>query len=319
MAAPKVLLGVVALAALAGCRGQTSRETPIFGIRNMYDQPRYDVQEESAFFNDGRTMRPLVEGVVARDQEVDHQIAYGRLEDESGYVLEIPEQVVTRNGGMEALVARGKDRYGIFCAPCHDSTGSGEGLVKRRAVASGAAAFVPPTFHQDRIRRMPDGQLFATISNGKSNMPPYAAQIRVDDRWAIVAYVRALQLAQPKMASLAPAAPTASPEGTSAPAPGGSAAAEEAAATPETADAAAPAETTTPAADAAAAPAATTTAATPAATTPAATPAATTAPAAPAATTAPAAPAATTAPAASPTGESGNNAAPAPTHEENKP
>ena len=206
---------------LAGCRGQTSRETPLFGIRNMYDQPRYDVQEESHFFPDHRTMRPLVEGVVAHDQEVDPQIAHGRLDDESGYVLEIPKTVVTRTGGMQALAARGKERYGIYCTPCHDGTGSGEGLVKRRAVASGAAAFVPPTFHQDRIRHMPDGQLFATISNGKSNMPPYAAQIKVDDRWAIVAYVRALQVAQPKMAAPAPAAPTAVPGGTSLPAPGG--------------------------------------------------------------------------------------------------
>ncbi len=220
MFSTRLLLGVVALGALAGCRGQTSRETPIFGIRNMYDQPRYDVQEESAFFPDHRTMRPLVEGVVAHDQEVDPQIAHGRLEDETGYVLEIPKAVVDRSGGMQALVEHGKVRYGIYCTPCHDNTGSGEGLVKRRAVAGGAAAFVPPTFHQDRIRHMPDGQLFATITNGKGNMPPYAMQMRPDDRWSIVAYVRALQVAQPKFA--APAlAPTAVPGGTSMPAPGG--------------------------------------------------------------------------------------------------
>ncbi len=220
----RLLLSAVALSALsamAGCRGQTSRETPIFGIRNMYDQPRYEVQEESAFFPDHRTMRPLVEGVVAHDQETDPQIAQGRLEDESGYVLEIPKAVITRNGGMQALTERGKNRYGIYCTPCHDSTGNGEGLVKRRAVAAGAAAFVPPTFHQDRIRHMPDGQLFATITNGKSNMPPYAAQLRPDERWAVVAYVRALQVAQPKMAGLAAPAPTAVPGGTSSPAPGG--------------------------------------------------------------------------------------------------
>ncbi|MBX3213384.1 MAG: cytochrome c [Labilithrix sp.] len=217
----RLLLGALALGALAACRGQTSRETPIFGIRNMYDQPRYDVQEESAFFADHRTMRPLVEGVVAHDQEVDPQIAQGRLDDESGYVLEIPKVVVERSGGMQAMATRGRARYDIFCTPCHDGTGSGEGLVKQRAVASGAAAFVPPTFHQDRVRHMPDGQLFATITNGKSNMPPYAMQIPVDDRWAIVAYVRALQVAQPKLAPPAPLAPTAAPGGTSLPAPGG--------------------------------------------------------------------------------------------------
>lgn len=218
----RVLMGAVALAALTSCRGQTSRESPIYGIRNMYDQPRYDVQEESAFFPDHRTMRPLVEGVIANDQDVDPQIAHGRLEDESGYVLTIPPQVIARSGGAQAMVERGKARYGIYCAPCHDNTGSGEGLAKRRAVASGATAFVPPTFHQDRIRHMPDGQLFATITNGKSNMPPYAMQIKVDDRWAIVSYVRALQVAQPKMAAQGPAMPTAVPGGTSMPAPGGS-------------------------------------------------------------------------------------------------
>jgi hypothetical protein len=189
---------MVSAIAAAGCRGQTSREEPIFGIRNMYDQPKYDIQEESEFFADHRTMRPLVEGVIARDQEIDPAIGFGRLEDESGYVLEIPQEVVTRMGGMEALAARGQARYGIFCAPCHDGTGAGDGLVKQRAVASGATAFVPPTLHQDRIRHMPDGQLFATITNGKSNMPPYAMQIPVSDRWAIVAYVRVLQVAQPK-------------------------------------------------------------------------------------------------------------------------
>jgi mono/diheme cytochrome c family protein len=218
----KILLGSLAISALVSCRGSTSKESPIFGIRNMYDQPKYEVQEESSFFADHRTMRPLVDGVVAHDQDVDPQSAQGRLEDESGYVLEIPKTVVARAGGMQAMLTRGKQRYGIYCAPCHDNTGSGEGLVKRRAVASGAAAFVPPTFHQDRIRHMPDGQLFATISNGKSNMPPYAMQIKVDDRWSIVAYVRALQTAQPKMANLATPSPTAVPGGTSLPAPGGS-------------------------------------------------------------------------------------------------
>lgn len=241
MLSTRIVIGAMALAALAGCRGQTSRETPLFGIRNMYDQPRYDVQEESSFFSDNRTMRPLVEGVVAHDQEIDPQIARGRLEDETGYVLEIPKVVVTRKGGMTALAERGKERYGIYCTPCHDNTGSGEGLVKRRAVAAGAGAFVPPTFHQDRIRHMPDGQLFATISNGKSNMPPYAMQLSVDDRWAIVAYVRALQVAKPTLASLAPAAPTAAPGGTTAPAPGGATTEPAAPSAPEGGSTAAPA------------------------------------------------------------------------------
>jgi hypothetical protein len=164
----------------------------------MYDQPKYDIQEPSDFFPDHRSMRPLVEGVVSREEETDPVVGQGRLEDQSGYVLTIPSEVVGRFGGADKMVTRGKERFGIYCTPCHDGTGAGNGLVKKRAVAGGATAFAPPTFHQDRLRHMPDGQLFATISNGKNNMPPYAMQIPVNDRWAIVSYVRALQVAQPK-------------------------------------------------------------------------------------------------------------------------
>lgn len=195
-----VLLPAVALLSLTGvsCRAQTSHDPPIYGIRNMYDQPKYDIQEESAFFPDHRAMRPLVEGVVSNEEDVDPVVAQGRLADQTGYVLTVPPEVVARHGGPEKMLARGQARYGIYCSPCHDHTGSGNGLVKQRAVAGGATAFQPPTFHQDRIRHMPDGQLFATISNGKNNMPPYAMQIPVNDRWAIVSYVRALEIAQPK-------------------------------------------------------------------------------------------------------------------------
>ena len=116
-------------------------------------------------------------------------------------MLTIPNEVVSRMGGAEAMLVRGRARYGIYCAPCHDGSGNGNGLVKQRAVASGATAFVPPSFHQDRLRHMPDGQLYATIANGMNNMPSYT-QVPVSDRWAIVSYVRALQIAQPKGAEM---------------------------------------------------------------------------------------------------------------------
>jgi len=192
-------LALVALAAgLAGCRGQTSKESPIVGIRNMYDQPRYDVQEESPYFDDKRTMRPIPEGTVPRERDPDRTVTTGRTDDNMGYLLTVPKSVVEAHGGMEQTLLRGQERYGIFCTPCHDATGSGQGMVKKRAVAGGAGAFAPPTFHQDRIRHMPDGQLYATVANGKNNMPAYP-QIQVNDRWAIVAYVRALQLSQAKV------------------------------------------------------------------------------------------------------------------------
>ena len=224
-----VALGL--LATLSGCRGQKSRETPIFGIRNMYDQEKYDVQEESDFFDDKRTMRPPVEFTVSREREIDIRVAEGRTDDGQAWVPTVPRTVVDSYGGMDAALKRGQERYNICCAPCHDQTGAGNGLVKQRAVAAGAAAFVPPTYHQDRIRHMPDGQLYATIANGKGNMPSYP-QIAVNDRWAIVLYVRALQLSQ---------APIAPKESTN-PAPGGSAApATSGSAAPATSGSAAPA------------------------------------------------------------------------------
>jgi mono/diheme cytochrome c family protein len=198
-AIPLVALALVST--LAGCRGQTSKDAPIVGIRNMYDQERYNIQSESEFFDDGRTMRTPVEDTVSRERELDIRLAQGRTEDNTAWVLAVPEPMVKRNQGMDKMVARGQERFNIYCTPCHDKTGSGHGMVQKRALASGAAAFAPPTFHQDRIRHMPDGQLFATISNGKGNMPAYGPQIPIEDRWAIVTYVRALQISQAKVES----------------------------------------------------------------------------------------------------------------------
>lgn len=179
-----------------GCRGQVSEEPPIVPLRNMYDQARYDAQEDSNFFRDGRTMRPLVEGVVAREMEVDETFHSGRTDDDSSWLLEVPSEIVERNGGMADLVARGHERYDIYCAPCHSLAGDGEGLVSQRAESLGYVAIKPPTFHDQRIRSMPDGQLYATITNGIRNMPAYSQSIPLDDRWAIVTYVRALQISQ---------------------------------------------------------------------------------------------------------------------------
>jgi mono/diheme cytochrome c family protein len=194
----------VALTALTllSCRGQTSKETPVVFIRNMYDQPKYEIQSYSDFFDDHRTMRLPVEGVVAREAEIDVRIAQGRTEDETTWVLTIPQEVVDKAGGMGPMVERGRDRFNIFCAPCHGRTGAGNGMVAQRAAAiPGAAALAPTNLHLDRLRHIPDGQLFGTITNGIRNMPSYGPQVPGSDRWAIVAYVRALQLSQ---ASLSP-------------------------------------------------------------------------------------------------------------------
>lgn len=186
-------LGSAVLAlTVAGCQGQTSAEPPIVPIRNMHEQPRYDPQERSHFFPDHRTMRPPVPNTLPVEQPVDPALVTG-LDAQQAYLLTIPQPIVEDAGGMEALLERGEDRYNIYCVPCHGGLGDGQGMVGN---VSRVAAIQPPSFHQDRIRQMPDGQLFATISNGIRNMPAYNAQIPVADRWAIVGYVRALQLTQ---------------------------------------------------------------------------------------------------------------------------
>lgn len=184
-----LLLVLVGIASTA-CRGQTSAQPPIMLERNMYQQQRYNPQAKSHFFEDGRSMRTPVEHTFAREMDPSAEVSNGELADGSGYVLAIPEAVLTQLGGMAAATDRGQQRYNIYCTPCHDGTGAGQGIVIKRGMVA------PPTFHDDRMRHMPDGQLFATISHGVRNMPAYSYSIPVNDRWAIVSYVRALQLGQ---------------------------------------------------------------------------------------------------------------------------
>jgi mono/diheme cytochrome c family protein len=202
----RALLIAVAFATVGtGCIGGESSEPPVVGIRNMYNQPRYDTQERQPFFADQRSMRPQVEGTVSREMEKKYPVATGLSAQTKAYMARVPAAVVAASGTPQALMARGEDRYNIYCAPCHSFSGDGKGMVSRRAAALGAAGLVAPSFHDDRLRHIPDGQLFATITNGLRNMPSYAHNIPVDDRWAIVQYVRALQLSQ---------APAAEPENT---------------------------------------------------------------------------------------------------------
>ncbi|MGB5809590.1 MAG: cytochrome c [Polyangiales bacterium] len=183
-----------------GCLGAESEKPPIVGIRNMYNQPRYDTQEEKPFFADKRSMRPEIEGTVSREMPRNLSWATGRTADDE-YVLEVPPQIVTASGGDEAMLTRGRDRYNIYCSTCHSYSGNGKGMVSRRADQLGATGLVAPTFHDDRLRHVPDGQVFATITNGVRNMPSYAHNIPVNDRWAIVMYLRALQLTQAPQAA----------------------------------------------------------------------------------------------------------------------
>ena len=178
---------------VVGCRGETSSSPPILPLRNMHDQHRYDPQQQSSYFRDRMTMRAPVAGTFATDMEVELTISEGRLNDDSDYVATIPESAIEGLGGGEAAVTRGQERYNIYCRPCHDGTGGENGTAVKRGMAQ------PPSLHEERIRTMPDGQLFATVSNGIRNMPPYKHSIPIADRWAIVSYVRALQLSEAKV------------------------------------------------------------------------------------------------------------------------
>jgi mono/diheme cytochrome c family protein len=187
---------------LGGCRGQSSEDPPVLLERNMYDSERYNPEAYSQFFPDHRTMRVPVEGTVARDRyEDDPEFATGLLADRSAYAMTIPQAVVQRGGGLEKMLARGQERFGIYCAPCHGLTGDGKGMVicKRDKVTDPCESrgFPPlPSYEDPRIRFMPDGQLFATITHGVRTMPAYGPQIPIADRWAVVSYVRALQVSQ---------------------------------------------------------------------------------------------------------------------------
>jgi mono/diheme cytochrome c family protein len=147
----------------------------------MHDQPKYLPLRQSAFFNDARSARPVVDGTVARGHLHDDDLLYAGKSNGADATM-FPFRV---DG---PLMARGQERFNIYCSPCHGRTGQGDGMVVRRGYRH------PPSFHQDRLRDAPVGHFFDVITNGFGAMPDYAAQIRAEDRWAIVAYVRALQL-----------------------------------------------------------------------------------------------------------------------------
>jgi hypothetical protein len=167
----RFLLLPAAILTLSGCR------------QDMHDQPRYKPLGAATFFADGRASRPVVEGTVARGRlRTDRRFFQGREGGEFIGTMPVP---VTMD-----LLRRGRERYNIYCSPCHGLTGSGEGMVVQRGFRH------PPTFHSDRVRQLPVGHYFDAITNGFGAMASYASRVPVRDRWAIIAYIRALQLSQ---------------------------------------------------------------------------------------------------------------------------
>jgi len=159
------------LASASGCR------------QDMHNQPKYRPLRATAFFADGASARPLVEGTVARGTlNQDEAFFTGKVGNAT--VKELPFAVDA------AVLDRGQERFNIYCAPCHDATGSGKGMVVQRGYRQ------PPSFHEDRLRNADAGYFFDTMTNGFGAMPDYRMQLSARDRWSVVAYIRALQLSQ---------------------------------------------------------------------------------------------------------------------------
>ena len=159
----------------------------------MHDQPKYKALGRSEFFEDHRNARPQVAGTVARNQLREDEHLYtgkvaGAFVDAFPFVL--PEEGPAKAKKTAEILARGRERYGIYCTPCHGQVGRGDGMVVRRGYRKAAS------FHEERLRAQPAGYFFDVISRGFGAMPDYAAQLNVWDRWAVVAYIRALQLSQ---------------------------------------------------------------------------------------------------------------------------
>jgi mono/diheme cytochrome c family protein len=166
-----LLVAGLCLLTAAGCR------------QDMHDQPKYRPLRASAFFENTSSARPLVEGTIARGT-LQTDTAFFTGKNGAMLVSELPFPVT------KEVLDRGQERYNIYCTPCHDGTGSGNGVVVQRGYPR------PPTYHSDRLRQMEAGYFFDVMTNGFGRMPDYRAQITPRDRWNIVAYIRALQLSE---------------------------------------------------------------------------------------------------------------------------
>jgi mono/diheme cytochrome c family protein len=181
----RVLLTAATLV-LAGCAGSASKNTPVVIFTDMDYQGRYEPQGDRKFngeqpiFGDNRASRRPVEGTVA----------VGSLVEDESFSTGVASNMYVGRNPMKVdadLLALGQRRFNTYCTPCHDRTGQGRGIVGQRAV------WIPTNLQEARVKDMNDGEIFNVITNGRRSMPPYRFQVSDHDRWAVVAYVRALQ------------------------------------------------------------------------------------------------------------------------------
>jgi mono/diheme cytochrome c family protein len=204
-----VVTSFIPAAMIARARATKQSYPRINIIPDMDNQPKFLPQTENDLFADHRAMRSVPPGTVARGQlRADDAFYRGRAGGD--WVTTIPVRAAQEAGSWEALVTRGQERFGIYCAVCHGAAGYGDGMVAQRAALlaeQGLANWTPPSsLHDEVVRTRPDGHLFNTITNGIRTMPAYGTQIHPVDRWAIVAYVRALERSQRATLADVPAA-----------------------------------------------------------------------------------------------------------------
>ena len=173
-------LATLALCLLLGCEGTTDIERL---RQEMYNQSRFEPLEKNAFFADQRSSRPWIEGTVARGQlRTDAHLYTGMVNGQPAETFPFP---ITRE-----VLQRGQERYTIYCTPCHGQQGDGRGMVVRRGMKQ------PPSYHIERLQNETPGYFFDVMTNGFGAMYSYASRVKARDRWAIAAYIRALQLSQ---------------------------------------------------------------------------------------------------------------------------
>ena len=181
---------VVLVVSLFGFRGGTFSKPPIdvfpeWAFPGMKRQPKYKPQATSEFFADGRVDRPIPAKTVSRDPLRNDDSLYAGKSADGAWLRGFPTSLPVN----AALMARGHDRFAIYCQPCHGALGDGNGITKQYGMGA------TPTYHDQRLRDMAEGEIFNTITNGKGNMLSYADKLLPEDRWAVILYVRALQRA----------------------------------------------------------------------------------------------------------------------------
>lgn len=188
-------LVVVLTVSVLGFRGSISTKPPLEVFPDMDHQAKYQPQGQSRFFADGRADRPVPAGTVAYGRRTDRPDADLLAADSHTYRGKNADGEFARGFPADleidrALLQKGRERFTIYCAPCHGALGDGNGITKQYGMGA------TPSFHDDRIRQMPEGEIYNTIVNGKANMLSYADKLAVNERWAVIAYLRALQRAQ---------------------------------------------------------------------------------------------------------------------------